>query len=170
MGWPEGLIFALMQVIAENADEIMRTEGHEGLSRPNLEGIGPQTIRLVAPHDIDKKIEGFAPLMQTTIKAYYSRGLTLADLSRESDSAGDLNPAYAASVALHFATNCEGTALNDNMIPNESGQRATAKKNFKDNTARDPRTQYKARGDARIQNSITLYEKIDRVGQKDSAS
>tara|TARA_B100002019_G_scaffold210988_1_gene183731 strand:+ start:5418 stop:9701 length:4284 start_codon:yes stop_codon:yes gene_type:complete len=165
MGWPEGLIFALMQVIAENADEIMRTEGHgEGdFFRPNLEGLGPQTIRLVAPHDIDKKIEGFAPLMQTTIKAYYSRGLTLADLSRESDSAGDLNPAYAASVALHFATNCEGTALNDNMIPNESGQRASAKKNFKDNTARDPRTQYKT-GDARLQ-KFNYAIREDRQGR-----
>ena len=49
------------------------------------------------------------------------------------------------------------------MIPNESGQRANAKKSFKDNTARDPRTQYKG-GDGRLQKFNSAMRE-DRQGK-----
>ena len=164
LGWPEGLIFAVMQVISENADDIMRTEGHGpgDYFRPNLEGLGPQTIRLKAPADIDSKLSGFRPTVQTAIKNYYSKEMTLSDLSRQNDDDAYLNPAYYASIALHFATNSGGNVLSNDMIPDGKEQRENAKKKFKNNTAKDPRTQYKA-GDARLQKFNTIAG--DRQGK-----
>jgi len=151
LGWPEGLIFAVMQVISENADDIMRTEGHGGeFFRPNLEGLGPQTIRLKAPADIDSKLSGFKDAEKTAIKTYYSKETTLSDLSRENDDGSNLNPAYYASVALHFATNNSDSVLKDDMIPKDKKGIDAAKKKFKEGTAKAPRTEYKA-GDSRLQ-------------------
>ena len=147
IGWPEGLIFAVMQVISENADQIMQVgAGETGVKdffQPNIEGIGPLTLQLTKPADLDAKLGNTKDQIKKMVVKYFDTGIMLSDLVRETDSksTNDFKLAYAASLALHFANN--GNVLEENMIASGSTSDKDAETNFKDRTVWDPRKQFK---------------------------
>ena len=90
IGWPEGLIFAVMQVISENADQIMQVgAGETGVKdffQPNIEGIGPLTLQLTKPADLDAKLGNTKDQIKKMVVKYFDTGIMLSDLVRETDS------------------------------------------------------------------------------------
>jgi len=151
MGWPEGLIFSTMQVLSENAENLMRTEGHGmgNFFRPNISGLASARINLNAPDDLDEQIEHLSANHKRSVENAFANGITLEDIIRPGNTDADINNSYPASIALYLATNVHGNALTEEMIPDNEAGRADAITAFK-TTAQDPTTS-NAAGDNRLQ-------------------
>ena len=177
--WPEHLVMAMMEIMSENSDQIIRTGG-AGVNafagagdvagvvspffEPNLNTLPPNMasrIRLTPPNNLNNSIQNFSDRIKAHINAAFTNGVSLNDLvyrrvSADEDGVGNDNVvgdvAYAASVALHLATNVgDGHgALPNNVIPNANTNNArdAARVNF--NALPDNPTIAYAGGDARV--------------------
>lgn len=157
LGWPEGLIFALMQVIAENADQIMRPHAGDNLFVPQIRGLGPERITLTAPADLDTRISNLPARTQQQIRTYFGTGITLDDLSRRGSFEITAGPSYAATIALELHTGHPPSSFTgfefQSILPRSDSNRDqnAALRNYIENTAPDPRVETRGGQDSRMQ-------------------
>tara|TARA_B100002052_G_scaffold298760_1_gene333393 strand:+ start:8402 stop:13366 length:4965 start_codon:yes stop_codon:yes gene_type:complete len=139
--WPEHLIMAMMEIMSENSDQIIRTDGAgvdafagagdaigavSPFFQPNLNTLPPNMasrIQLTPPTNLGNVINNFTPRIRELINSMFTTGISLNDLVytqvNEAEDGLDDNTvgdrAYAASVALHMAIDVNG--LDDNRNP-----------------------------------------------------
>ena len=170
VNWPEGLIMSMMQVLGENVDQIINRGGPTFFSAQigGLAVVGDR-LELTAPPNLDRSIKNFSPGIQRQIKMFFARGLSIDDLSRANNNAGEVNTAYAAAVALHLSRNPDGSAagnaLPDNAIPSNDNNdaRKTALDRFK-NLEKDA-----TKGDLRTGKFYRMQTGASRVGAPGAA-
>ena len=128
--WPEHLIMAMMEIMSENSDQIIRTDG-AGINafagagdvggavspffQPNLNTLPPNMasrIQLTPPTNLNNALNNFAPRIRELINSMFTNGMSLNDLvytkvgdddGVDNNTTGDR--AYAATIALHMAIN-----------------------------------------------------------------
>lgn len=155
MGWPEGLIFAMMSVLQENSDQLMDLGGMGDVPtefwRPNISGVGSARITLHAPRELADQIEHLTDADKSNVMDAFSGGIVLEDLIREDNSAAEISKVYGNSIALHLATNVGvgHGAISGDIIPDAEGGRAAARTAFQNNTALNPTTSFNE-NDARL--------------------
>jgi len=169
IGWPEGLIMAMMQVVGENVEQLTNRGfdgGDSSFFIPHVEAYGLDgRIRLSAPNTLDNTIQHLSDGVKNQVNQFFAEGITLDDLVRDSNGAGEVNRTYAASIALHLATNVGAGhgAMNPNTIPRNAGERNGALTNFK-NLPQNP-TEQAGENDARVVKFTHIQRKQNNNGQ-----
>ena len=114
--WPEHLILAMMEIMSENSDQIIRVDGagvaaagHEKFFQPNLNLFPPNMasrIRLTPPSNLNNNnvYKHLSNPIKGIVNAAFTNGISLNDLVHDGDKP---NKAYGCSIALHLATEAE---------------------------------------------------------------
>ena len=111
--WPEHLILAMMEIMSENSDQIIRVDGagvaaagREKFFQPNLNLFPPNMasrIRLTPPSNLNNNnvYKHLSNPIKGIVNAAFTNGISLNDLVHDGDKP---NKAYGCSIALHLAT------------------------------------------------------------------
>lgn len=132
VGWPEGLIMCMMQVLGENVDQLVqRFDGGRGgqFFTPAM-GEFTGRISLTAPAGLGGQIQHLEPEVRELVQDFFQMGLTLDDIIRANNNRASVDRAYAAAIALRLATNGNRNAIPANQIPNAEDQREEARGRF----------------------------------------
>ena len=114
--WPEHLILAMMEIMSENSDQIIRVDGagvaaagREKFFQPNLNLFPPNMasrIRLTPPSNLNNNnvYKHLSNPIKGIVNAAFTNGISLNDLVHDGEKP---NKAYGCSIALHLATEAE---------------------------------------------------------------
>lgn len=132
IGWPEGLIMCMMQVLGENVDQLV--ERFDGGRRPEFfipsNGQFSGRITITAPANLAAQTQHLEPEVRELVQEFFQTGLTLDDLIRPNNNRASVDRAYASAIALHLATEGSNSVLPNNHIPNAADQADEARGRF----------------------------------------